>query len=170
MSGNQSAETPAKKRFLDSYRNEHSTTLKVLGAYPTGQHGFKPHERSNSALQLAWTFVIEEQLILRALTGQPVLGGGFPKPPDTWEEVLAAYNAGHEAIVHAIESAADQDLTGTATFFVGPKQTGEIPMEQFLTFMLHDQIHHRGQMSVYLRMAGGRVPSIYGPSADEPWN
>ena len=35
--------------------------------------------------------------------------------------------------------------------------------------MLHDQIHHRGQLSVYLRIVGGKVPSIYGPSADEPW-
>jgi uncharacterized damage-inducible protein DinB len=35
--------------------------------------------------------------------------------------------------------------------------------------MLHDQIHHRGQFSVYLRMVGGKVPSIYGPSGDEPW-
>jgi len=35
--------------------------------------------------------------------------------------------------------------------------------------MLDDQIHHRGQLSVYVRMAGGKVPSIYGPSADEPW-
>jgi uncharacterized damage-inducible protein DinB len=34
---------------------------------------------------------------------------------------------------------------------------------------LHDQIHHRGQLTVHLRMAGGRVPSIYGPSKDEPW-
>ena len=170
MSTGQSATKPAKQRFFDAYRQEHSTTVKVLGAYPPDKHDFKPHERSNSALKLAWTFVVEEQLMLHALTGQPTLGGGFPTPPDTWAEVLDAYNQGHDAIVRAIESAADQDLTGTALFFVGPKQTGEIPMEQFLMFMLHDQIHHRGQLSVYLRMAGGKVPSIYGPSADEPWS
>jgi uncharacterized damage-inducible protein DinB len=39
----------------------------------------------------------------------------------------------------------------------------------FLWLMLTDQIHHRGQLSVYARMAGGKVPSIYGPSFDEPW-
>ena len=46
---------------------------------------------------------------------------------------------------------------------------GDIPNIQFLWFILHDHIHHRGQFTVYQRMAGGKVPSIYGPSADEPW-
>jgi uncharacterized damage-inducible protein DinB len=54
-------------------------------------------------------------------------------------------------------------------FFVGPGKTGDIPLADFVNFMTHDQIHHRGQLSVYLRMAGGKVPAIYGPSADEPW-
>jgi len=54
-------------------------------------------------------------------------------------------------------------------FMVAPKQKGEVPLADFVEFMLGDQIHHRGQLSVYLRMAGGKVPSIYGPSADEPW-
>jgi uncharacterized damage-inducible protein DinB len=46
---------------------------------------------------------------------------------------------------------------------------GNIPVGDFSWFVLHDQIHHRGQLSVYVRMAGGKVPSIYGPSHDEPW-
>ncbi|NIP58360.1 MAG: hypothetical protein GWM92_04890 [Gemmatimonadetes bacterium] len=54
-------------------------------------------------------------------------------------------------------------------FFTGPGTTGEIPRIDWLWFLLNDQIHHRGQFSIYLRMADGQVPSIYGPSADEPW-
>jgi uncharacterized damage-inducible protein DinB len=46
---------------------------------------------------------------------------------------------------------------------------GEFRVIDFLWFIFLDSIHHRGQMSVYLRCAGGKVPSIYGPSADEPW-
>jgi uncharacterized damage-inducible protein DinB len=46
---------------------------------------------------------------------------------------------------------------------------GDVPKMQALWMFLCDQIHHRGQFSVYLRMADGKVPSIYGPSADEPW-
>ena len=63
----------------------------------------------------------------------------------------------------------DDALHGTVKFFVAPGTLGDIPKIQFLWFLGCDQIHHRGQMSVYLRMAGGKVPSIYGPSADEPW-
>jgi uncharacterized damage-inducible protein DinB len=43
----------------------------------------------------------------------------------------------------------------------------DVPLIDFLWMILHDQIHHRGQMTVYSRIAGGTVPSIYGPSADE---
>ena len=53
-------------------------------------------------------------------------------------------------------------------FFVAPKTLGDIPKIQFMWMVLCDQIHHRGQFSVYLRMADGKVPSIYGPTADEP--
>jgi uncharacterized damage-inducible protein DinB len=55
-------------------------------------------------------------------------------------------------------------------FMTGPKQMGEMSRAQIAWFLLHDQIHHRGQLTVYLRLAGGKVPSIYGPSGDEPWN
>ena len=48
------AEKPPKGRFLDAYKQEHATTLKVLGAFPAGQHAFKPHEKSNSALRVGY--------------------------------------------------------------------------------------------------------------------
>jgi uncharacterized damage-inducible protein DinB len=52
----------------------------------------------------------------------------------------------------------------------GPKAIGPVPKGAIVQFMLNDHIHHRGQLSVYLRMTGNKVPSIYGPSKDEPWN
>ena len=51
----------------------------------------------------------------------------------------------------------------------GPKQMGDVPRSQIGWLTVMDMVHHRGQFSVYLRVAGGKVPSIYGPSADEPW-
>ncbi|OLC11236.1 MAG: hypothetical protein AUH41_01155 [Gemmatimonadetes bacterium 13_1_40CM_66_11] len=54
-------------------------------------------------------------------------------------------------------------------FKTGPKQVSDLRRLDVLWFMLNDQIHHRGQLSVYLRMTGAKVPSIYGPSKDEPW-
>lgn len=161
--------TTAKQRFLRSYERDHATTLKVLKAFPGDKSEFRPHERSSTALKLGWTFVIGELLMLKALRGEKILGGGSPPAPDTWGAVLDAFNKGYDDIVVELRDPKNPDLEGTAEFFVAPKQTGEIPIPDFLDFLLDDQIHHRGQLSVYVRMAGGKVPSIYGPSADEAW-
>ena len=63
----------------------------------------------------------------------------------------------------------DETLHETVKFFTAPKTMTDVVRMDFLWFMLSDHIHHRGQFSVYLRMADGKVPSIYGPSADESW-
>ena len=83
--------------------------------------------------------------------------------------MLDSFNKTYDDMIAELRDPKNPELNGTAEFFVAPKQTGDIPLPEFLEFMLHDQIHHRGQLSVYLRLAGGKVPSIYGPSADEPW-
>lgn len=161
-----------RQEFLDTLKREHETTRRVIGAFPADQADFKPHPRSNSAKQLVWTFTVEEGLMLAALKNQLDVGGrgGFPKPPETYAEVLEAFEQNHANLIAALESAGDEDFAGTVRFFTGPKTLGDYAKADFLWFMLCDQIHHRGQLSVYVRMAGGKVPSIYGPSADEPWN
>jgi uncharacterized damage-inducible protein DinB len=63
----------------------------------------------------------------------------------------------------------DDELLRTVKFPIAPRTMGDVPTIQFLWFILCDAIHHRGQFSIYLRMADGKVPSIYGPSLDEPW-
>ena len=75
----------------------------------------------------------------------------------------------HLEFGNLIRNATEEELRETVTFFVGPKQMGQYVRLDWCWFLLHDEIHHRGQFSVYLRMADGKVPSIYGPSADEPW-
>ena len=158
-----------RQQFIDALTREHQTTRKVIDAFPADQSEFRPHPRSNSARQLVWTFAVEEQLILLALKDQLKLGGGFPKAPESYDEVLSAFRQNHEALTNALASARDEDFGGTVKFFTGPGTVGDVPKAQFAWFLLSDQIHHRGQLSVYVRMAGGKVPSIYGPSADEPW-
>lgn len=155
-------------RFLEVYQQEHARTMKVLRAYPADQAEFKPHERSNTALRLAATFFIEGKLMLLAIKGEPVLGsGGFPAAPQTWDEILEGIEQQSQEIVRLLGNG---EPTGVVPFYTGPKQMGEYTAIDFLWFLLHDQIHHRGQLTVYLRMAGGKVPAVYGPSADEPWN
>jgi uncharacterized damage-inducible protein DinB len=166
--GSMSIPSP-KQQFLDALTKEHEITRKVVEAFPADQAEFKPHPRSNSAKQLVWTFAVEEYLILAALTNSLNLGSGFPPSPETWDEVVTAFRKNHAEVMKALQSAREEDLGGTVKFFTAPKTVGDVPKAEFMWFILCDQIHHRGQLSVYLRMAGGKVPSIYGPSADEPW-
>jgi uncharacterized damage-inducible protein DinB len=71
--------------------------------------------------------------------------------------------------VEKVNKLSDADFDKTVKFIVAPKQMGDVRRGDLFQLMMHDMIHHRGQFSVYLRMAGAKVPSIYGPSADEPW-
>lgn len=170
MDGAYTGSKTAKQRLLERYELNHARTLNVLRAFPGAKSEFRPHERSNTALRLAWTFVVEERMILKAVRGEQVMGGGFPSPPETWDAVLDLFTKGYDDVVAALRDPSNPELQGSVTFPSGPKQTTEFPIEAFTTFMLDDQIHHRGQLSVYVRMTGGMVPAIYGPSADEPWS
>ncbi len=188
-----------RERFRAAFEREHATTRKVLHAYPAEQSELKPHERSSSARQLAWTFIVEEGLMLKALRHEQLFGGGRPPMPETWADLLAGFDRMHDEVTAALREAGEA-LDGTVGFFVAPKQMGEYALEErvramddaawsrkgtlrskgkvmmeppvgeFLWFLLFDAIHHRGQLSAYIRPMGGKVPSIYGPSADEPWN
>ena len=159
-----------KQQFLDSFTKEHATTLKVLHAFPADQSEFRPHPRSRSARELAFTFVLEQMLISRALTNTLTLGAGAPPvPTGDFHGIISQFADDHADLVSLIRKTPENDFNTTVKFYSGPGQLTDYPKLMFAWFMLSDQIHHRGQLSVYLRMAGGKVPSIYGPSADEPW-
>ena len=160
-----------RDQFLEVYEQEHQRTLKVLRAYPKDKEELRPHSRLKTARELAWIFVTEQGAVEKALTT------GFdwtnipaaPKVPDSFDAILDAFERGHKHIVGLISVQRDDELFDTVQFPTGPGKISDMPKIQFLRLMLHDQIHHRGQFSVYLRMADGKVPAIYGPSADEKW-
>lgn len=160
---------PEKNQFLDTFRREHATTVRVLRALPPGQGGFRPHERSQSARDLAFTFTMEQKLISLAIQDQLKLGGGMPKAPDDYDAIVDQFEKDFADLVALIERTSEAQLYTTVKFPVGPGTMGDFTKLAFAWFMLFDQIHHRGQFTVMLRMAGGKVPSIYGPSGDEPW-
>jgi uncharacterized damage-inducible protein DinB len=158
-----------RKQFVDAFTREHATTMKVVRAFPTGKSEYRPHDRSSTARQLVWTFVIEQQLIMAALTDTLKLGGGIPPAPEDFDAIVAQLESDFAKTRDLLQSATDAQLSSSVDFPTGPRQMAKWPKLDFLWFILSDQIHHRGQLSVYVRMAGGKVPSIYGPSADEPW-
>lgn len=158
------------KDYADALAREMQTTLRVMRAFPADQAHFQPHPRSGSALQLFNTFGIEQGVALACVQGTLDLANAFSMPrAETLEGAIAAFERNAAAVVAAARAAAPSAWSRPQPFFTGSKQMGQLPGGAIASMMLWDQIHHRGQLSVYLRMAGGSVPSIYGPSADEPW-
>jgi len=163
-----------KQEFLETYDEEHAKTMRVLKAYPKDKLDLRPHPKSKTARELAFVFVLERGLGTKVwhdefAKGAKVGASGTPAPPEDWDELLAALEKAHKDFRDLVSAASDAELEENVQFMVGPKQMGAISRKDWIWFLLHDQIHHRGQFSIYLRMADGKVPAIYGPSGDEPW-
>ncbi len=157
-----------KEQFLGVLEREFPTTIKVLKAFPATKADIKPHAKSKTAKDLAWMFVTEEKASEQALDGA-IEFGKMPQAPGSLPEVISTYETAHRAFVEKVRRTPEAELNKTVKFFTAPKQMGDVRKMDVLWFMLMDSVHHRGQMSVYLRLADAKVPSIYGPSADEPW-
>jgi uncharacterized damage-inducible protein DinB len=158
-----------KRHYLERFASEVERTLRVLDAFPPGRDDFKPHERSGTAVRVAHTFIKENGAVVRAARGEWTLQPNLPPPPATVAQAREAYAGGARELMDAVREMPESRLDETVTFVTGPGTTGPVRIHDMLWFMLLDSVHHRGQLSVYVRMAGGKVPSIYGPSADEPW-
>lgn len=163
----------AKRNFLETYEREHQTTMRLLNAYPADKADFRPHPKCKTAKELAWVFVVERGLGTHVLKDQVMemmkSGSSAGPPPATWREVLDELETAHTEFATFFTGLSEQDLEKTSKFFTAPRTMGDVNRMEFAWFLLHDQIHHRGQFSIYLRMVDAKVPSIYGPSGDEPW-
>jgi uncharacterized damage-inducible protein DinB len=158
-----------KDMYASAFDQEHQITLKILKAYPPAKIDLKPTEQSRSARDLGWMLVMTQMIVVPVLEQEELAPGGLPSAPKTWEEIVTAFETSHRETKHKIDRITDTDLTGAIRMPVGYKQVGEVRRGTALWMFLHDSIHHRGQFSVYLRLAGAKVPAIYGPSGDEPW-
>lgn len=159
-----------KEQFLQAWEAEWPITLEVLKAFPAAKGEFKPAEKSRSARELAWMFVLHQQVIDRAIKGQMDLGKTQQPPPATWDEVLRTFEKMGAETTRKLKAVHDEAFDKIIEFPVGPGKMGAVRVGQAVWMMLMDGVHHRGQFSVYLRMVGAKVPSIYGPSLDEPWS
>ncbi len=158
-----------KDEFLRKFKEEFRITMKVLKAFPKDKCELQPHEKSQTAKRVAWNLVLGPVAIQQALEDTFTIPPNFPPLPEQWNSVIEAFENESSKSIRMLEESNDSQLQGTVPFLTGPGQMQNIDKTDFLWFVLSDNIHHRGQLSVYLRMAGGKVPSIYGPSADEPW-
>jgi len=158
-----------KEMYLATADREHETTLKILRAYPADKLDLKPHAKSRSARELAWNFVLEQNFADMALAGEIRPGGKTPDPPQTMSQIISALEKKNAELKEKIHGLSEEKYNAPIAFPTGPGKMGDLRRADVLWTILMDEVHHRGQFSVYLRMAEGKVPSIYGPTADEKW-
>jgi uncharacterized damage-inducible protein DinB len=152
-----------KQDLLIIYKKEFATTLRVIKAFPGDKLDFAPHDRSQNARRLMSTFIFEMYLLKMIAFGKEADRSVFKTySPNSIETIAADFEKETSEIISILENI-DEEMLGKTVEFAGKKFISR----EFMLMMLFDQIHHRGQMSVYIRMAGGKVPSIYGPSADD---
>jgi uncharacterized damage-inducible protein DinB len=150
-----------KSLFTGFWTKESKTTRKVLSRIPEGSD-YRPDSRSRTAKEIAWQIVCEEKMIIDALE-QGKAEWAPPPMPATMKEVLGAYEAQSAEMEQRWNALPSDRWAGELEFFGRKRAAG--PMAWSFLF---DIVHHRGQITTYLRPMGSTVPQIYGPSADEP--
>ena len=152
--------------FLQRWEPEQAAFAKVLKAMPTDKLDYRPHERSTSAGDLAWQLV-EEQRVLADLIDHGTINWETRPRPSSTDEIVAEWDK-HTAALHSRLKTLDAEKSAkSANFNVGGQTAFSESVGSMLWGFLFDMVHHRGQLSTYLRPMGGKVPSIYGPSADD---
>lgn len=152
--------------YLPQIRNEHKTTRRVIEAIPCDNCGWKPDPTSKSALELAWHIASSECFFLNGIAAgrfERTGDGSMPASIKTPTDLLKWYDENHAAALSQLAQVQGDSLAAPLDFFGMFK----FPAITFAAFQCSHSIHHRGQLSSYLRPMGGKVPSIYGPSADE---
>jgi uncharacterized damage-inducible protein DinB len=153
-------------------QHEAATTRRLLERVPDQHFGWKPHEKSMTLGRLAghiaelpgWGRVTLDQDEYDVATA-----GYKPPSPSRTEEVLQAFDANIAKMMESLKRQPDQRMMAMWRL----KKAGQVIVEQprvamLRTMVLSHLIHHRGQLSVYLRLKDVPLPSIYGPTADEP--
>ena len=155
--------------FLKEFENEAGTTRRVLERVPTDKLTWKPHPKSMSLGELAFHVAASPGVIAGWCTqAETNFTGEKPPSPTSTEEILTAHDCGVKTVRDALTQVGDEGLKEMWTAKAGGATLMSMPKQALVrAIVLNHWIHHRGQLSVYLRLIDVPVPSIYGPSADE---
>jgi uncharacterized damage-inducible protein DinB len=153
--------------FLRSWNREAESTLKLLRALPVTQYDFRPDATGRSMGELAWHLAEGDAYMSEwVATGKFEAGNKPPniERPRTVEALAPGFERVHKDAVARIQKLKPEDLDRTLPFFNG-QQT---PIRTILWDMiLAHGIHHRGQLSLMCRLAGGQCPGLYGPNRED---
>jgi uncharacterized damage-inducible protein DinB len=163
--------TPEEARGLAAYLfqtldNEIATTRKILAAVPADQINFKLGEKGRTTAELMWHMVqsdrgFGEGIASRQLESFPEEGAA----PKTAAEIVAAFDRDIPSVLEKVKSLTAEQLAMPVNFM----NFATLPLVIYIGWWANHMIHHRGQLSTYLRAMNAHVPSIYGGSADEPY-
>jgi uncharacterized damage-inducible protein DinB len=160
--------------FLGELEREGKSTRKVLERVPEGKNSWKPHEKSMNLGYLAalvaqmpgWVemMINTEELDL----GAPDSGRFRPAEQASAKDLLALFDASLEKASKALSGTNEEHLMKPWSFKMGGHAVSQNPRYVMIQdSVINHWAHHRGQLTVYLRLNEGKVPAIYGPSADE---
>lgn len=154
--------------LLPEFDQEMATTRRLVERVPTEKGTWKPHEKSFSLGHLAQLLAWMPGWLTNALTKTELsLGGGAGYSTESTETLLALFDKNVREARAALAAAKDADFAVAWSLKVGERVVMTLPRSAIVRQHISHLIHHRGQMSVYLRLIGVPVPSIYGPTADE---
>ena len=149
--------------YLRPLKLESDTTFKVIAAVPVDAGAYKPDENSRTAMDLLRHIAAADNRFIETVINgefstQSLMPDSVQSPPDVAAWYASRHAANREALANVSGPALIKpvDFRGMFTW----------PAVQFLQLGLHHTIHHRGQLSAYLRAMGAKVPSIYGESWD----
>ena len=160
-----------KDSLLPEYDHEMAVARKVIEQVNPDKLAWKPHDKSMSLGRLAghvaeipgWGVTILSEPEFNMVSGSYT-----PRTYASRDEILAAFDEMAAKIRALLDSKSDAELMSTWSFKSDGKELFSMPrVAAWRSWVMNHLIHHRGQLSVYLRQTGSKVPSIYGPSADE---
>ena len=156
--------------FAAELKQEAGSTRRMLEKIPFDKKDWKPHEKSKTLGSLATHVAETGRWVAHALQND---GLDFAQPleranPQSKEELLEVFEKHFQSGIAALEAASEEELGKKWTVRSGDKIYMELPKAAAIRgWALSHMIHHRGQLSVYLRLLDIPVPGMYGPSADE---
>jgi len=155
--------------LLQEFDNEAKTTRRVLERVPTDKLAWKPHPKSMSLGVLALHIAGSPAVICGWAAEDETQFKGEPLPtPASTDEILSAHDASVKTSKEILGGIGDEGMQKMWTAKAGGNTLMAMPKAALVrTIVMNHWIHHRGQLSVYLRLLDVPVPPIYGPSADE---
>jgi uncharacterized damage-inducible protein DinB len=151
--------------FRESLSHEIPAFVRVLKALPEGQLDYKPHEKNTAAGDLAWQLAMEIEHLVTLLDTGVVNFEPSARPP--LDAIVSDFEKSAAAVDERLKGVDQAKWDSPADFRMNGQSVWSANVQQLCWGYLFDMIHHRGQLTAYIRPMGGKVPSVYGPTADD---